>query len=182
MDQWTITYLSALIVGGTVVLLSLLSGDSDADTSSAEISEGFQLLSLLPLRALFYFACFFGLSGLLGRLLLDGPLHQATALTVGALCAWTATKTLGRLGTRSYSSGHSEEELAGVLGTVTVPIGPGAKGKISGTLKGRTVELLAQLPGAADRLDAGAKVMILEVQQGVALVEPEQVFQDRPAN
>ena len=54
---------------------------------------------------------------------------------------------------------------------VTVPIAEGARGKISCAVKGQTTELLARLPDGAAAASEGSRMLVLEVEDGVALVE-----------
>lgn len=174
MESLFYVYLSCLIVGGTVVVLSALGGvggDVDVEVDAADAGEGLQLLTLLKTRPLFFFACFFGLTGLLvGEVL--GPIATlATALGMGVVCAWIANWVLGRLSEESSSSALEEEEYIGLEATVTVPITDRAKGKICSTVKGHTIELLACLPEGRPDMTSGTKVLILEMQDGVALVD-----------
>ena len=49
---------------------------------------------------------------------------------------------------------------------VTVPIATGGTGEISGTVRGRTIELLARGSDALDPLNPGDRVLVIEVRDG----------------
>ena len=95
------------------------------------------------------------------------------SLGVGALCAWLGDLLLRHLADSSYSSAVEPEDYLGREATITVPISAGGHGKIFCVLKGQTTELLARLPEDARGACSGRRVLILEVENGVATVEVE---------
>lgn len=188
MESLFYIYIACLVVGGVVVLLSALGGlggevgvdadvgglDVDAGADTAHLGEGVSFLSFLKIRRFFFFAFFFGLMGLLGGLTMGTVNTLFTALGMGLLCAWLGDWIITRM-TRSFATSALEpEDFIGLEAVVTVPIAAGSRGKVSGTLKGHTIELLAQSSGAAQELTAGSKVLVLEMQDGVAVVDPQQ--------
>lgn len=181
MESLFYIYIACLVVGGVVVLLSALNGlggevgvDVDAGADTAHLGEGVSFLSFLKIRRFFFFAFFFGLMGLLGGLTMGTVNTLFTALGMGLLCAWLGDWIITRMTQSSATSALEPEEFIGLEAVVTVPISAGSCGKISGTLKGHTVELLAQGSGATQELTAGSKVLVLEMQDGVAVVDPQQ--------
>ncbi len=158
-------YLSGLIVGGIAVGASLFGGDGDG------LGPGLQALAVLRLRLFFFFAFFFGLAGLLGSLLKTPGAALFTALGTGVVCAFLGDWILGRLSRTSADSSLAGDDLIGLEAEVTVPIAAGRTGKISATVQGRTIELLARRADAQGPLNPGDKVLVLEIDDGVAVVD-----------
>ena len=161
-------YLSGVIVGGVAVGASLFGGDADGDG----LADGMRALALLRLRALFFFAFFFGLAGLLGSALMGSLAALLTALGTGAVCAFLGDWSLSRLTASTADSSLESDDLIGLEAEVTVPIATGGTGKISGTIQGRTIELLARGANELDHLNPGDRVLVIEVRDGVAVVDP----------
>ena len=159
-------YLSGLIVGGIAVGASLFGGDGDG------VSDGLQALAFLRLRLFFFFAFFFGLAGMLGSLLMGPGGALFTALGTGVVCALLGDWMLGRLSGSSADSSLAGDDLIGLEAEVTVPIATGSTGKISATVQGRTIELLARQANAQGPLNPGDRVLVIEVRDGVAIVDP----------
>ena len=158
-------YLSGLIVGGIAVGASLFGGDSEG------VGEGLQALAFLRLRLFFFFSFFFGLAGLLGSLLMGPVAALFTALGTGVVCAFLGDWMLSRLSGSSADSSLAGDDLIGLEAEVTVPIASGSTGKISATVQGRTIELLARRAAAQGTLNPGDKVLVLEIDDGVAVVD-----------
>ena len=167
-------YLSCFVVGGAVVIVAALGGfgaDVGVEVEAAELGEDVQFLSSLHVRKLFFFLCFFGLMGLVGRMVMGTVAALATSVVVGAGCAWLGDLALRTLTRSNPTSAVEPQDYVGLEGTVTVPIAPGARGKVSCAVKGQTTELLARLPEGAEEVPSGARMLVLEVEDGVALVE-----------
>ena len=159
-------YLSGLIVGGIAVGASLFGGDGDG------VSDGLQALAFLRLRLFFFFAFFFGLAGMLGSLLMGPSAALFTALGTGVVCSLLGDWMLGRLSGSSADSSLEGDDLIGLEAEVTVPIATGSTGKISATVQGRTIELLARQANPQGPLNPGDRVLVIEVRDGVAVVDP----------
>ena len=158
-------YLSGLIVGGIAVGASLFGGDSDG------VGDGLRALAFLRLRLFFFFAFFFGLAGLLGSLLMAPSAALFTALGTGVVCAFVGDWILSRLSISTADSSLEGDDLIGLEAEVTVPIATGSTGKISATIQGRTIELLARRADAQGPLNPGTRVLVLEIRDGVAIVD-----------
>jgi hypothetical protein len=174
MDILFYIYLACFIVGGVVVLLAALGGagaDLGVDADAADLGESVGFLSFVPLRKIFFFACFFGLMGLVGGLVMGTVTTLLVSVGMGALCAWLGDLALRNLAGTSVTSAVEPEDYPGLEAMVTVPISKGGRGKVSCVVKGRTTELSARLPEGAREEPAGAWVLILEVEDGVATVE-----------
>ena len=159
-------YLSGLIVGGIAVAASLFGGDGDG------LGEGLQSLAVLRLRLFFFFAFFFGLAGMLGSLLMGPGAALFTALGSGVVCAFLGDWILSRLSISTADSSLGGADLIGLEAEVTVPIAVGSTGKISATVQGRTIELLARQASAQGPLNPGDRVLVIEIDDGVAIVDP----------
>lgn len=159
-------YLSGLIVGGIAVGASLLGGDGDG------LGDGLRALAVLRLRLLFFFAFFFGLAGVVGSLLMGAGAALFTALGTGAVCSFLGDWVLHRLSGSSANSSLEGDDLIGLEAEVTVPIAAGRTGKISAVVQGRTIELLARRADAQGPLNPGDRVLVLEIDGGVAVVAP----------
>ena len=158
-------YLSGLIVGGIAVGASLFGGDSDG------VGDGLRVLAVLRLRLFFFFAFFFGLAGILGSLLMAPSAALFTALGTGVVCAFLGDWILSRLSISTADSSLEGDDLIGLEAEVTVPIATGSTGKISATVQGRTIELLARRADAQGPLNPGTRVLVLEIRDGVAIVD-----------
>jgi membrane protein implicated in regulation of membrane protease activity len=150
-------YIASLIIGGGLLLISLLfggeAGGADAPGGGGleglEAGDGGSLGSALPLASLFFwtfFLAFFGLAGVLLSLLtreagtlLIGGLSTGTGLIAGLLAA----RVLRSLGRAEVDSGVRLDDMVGRLGRVVVPVGREQPGKVRVELKGRTIDLLA---------------------------------------
>jgi len=194
MESLFYIYIASLLVGGTVVVLSALGGLGDADldiggdldidadvgaevelgADTGDVGHGISFLSILKIRRLFFFAFFFGLTGLLVGLGAEPVETLYTAVGMGVLCAWLGDWIISKM-THSSASGSLEpEDYIGLEAQVTVPIASGQRGKISGIIKGHTVELLAQASQEDQELTPGAKVLVLSLEDGVAVVDRQQ--------
>lgn len=150
-------YVTSLIIGGGLLLFSLLSGGEAGEVDGvagggpegSEVGEGGSQGSALPLASLFFwtfFLAFFGLTGvLLSTLapatgaLLTGGLSAGVGLVAGLI----ASRVLRGLGRAEVDSITRPADVVGRLGRVVVPVGKEQPGKVRVELKGRTVVLLA---------------------------------------
>ncbi|WP_165953249.1 NfeD family protein [Deinococcus sp. S9] len=164
-------YLLCLIVGGGLLVLSLLGGhhgdlsghglDHGMDTDHPDAGD---LASWFSLRALVSFAAFFGLAGVMGGLAgLSGPgrlvVALVTGLAVGALTAFAF-----RLARSRGEVGAAAGRLVGRTGKVLVPPAPGRPGKVVLTVAGQIEHLLAR---SDDPLSAGDAVIVIGTKDGV---------------
>lgn len=195
----------ALVVGVGMFLFSLAAdlfggGDIDADAdvdlhleADADVhvepdaaghhaqASGFRILSI---RNATYFLFAFGVSGVLLSWLWNGQREALTAalaialgLTGGAISSllfgWVRrTESGGMAGDRGW---------IGLMGRVTLPLSANATGKILVVRGGREHELLAR-PFDADpsEPERWTRVMVMEMQQGVALVTPGDPLLEDP--
>ncbi|HET9064358.1 MAG TPA: hypothetical protein VFN22_00865 [Gemmatimonadales bacterium] len=192
-------YLFSTIVGVGLLALTLLGGsDSDIDTDldvdidvdidmDADVGShvghlagaadgiGEVVLGLFKPRNLTFLLAAFGTTGVL--LTLAGTNAALTLILAGAMgmVSWVTSHALFTWLTRSDSSVDAlgDHELVGSIGTVTLPIAPGTRGRITVIAAGRETYLTARLEAETDRtLDVGTEVLIRRTAGGVAEVIP----------
>ncbi len=177
-------YLISLIVGGFFVLLSLFGGhDSDMDSgldadhdASLDVHDGGAgagLVDLLSIRALFLFAAFFGLTGILLDWTDAGePFTFIVALLVGLIIGLGGNYLIRRIGYTPVSSGVDNLELRGRTARVLIPFDSKDKGKISLEAKGQRLQLVARAYGdeAGESFKPGDEVVVVRMHGSVAEV------------
>lgn len=171
------SYLFALVLGGVLLVASLVMGSdsTDAPADAAQTDHGGlggMFGTFLSLRFWTFFAAFFGLTGLVfdGLDLLEGstgPLVVAivVGIATGFATVW-ALRTLQRSGTGSVPTA---EAYVGQTARVLLAFGSSELGKIRLELGGTTVDVLARTEDA-DRFGAGDEAMVVEMRQNTALV------------
>jgi membrane protein implicated in regulation of membrane protease activity len=172
-------YLITLIVGGVLVVVSLVAGDGgghgaelDGDVGAdghGEVSHGGEaldaLMSWLPLSSLrfwTFFAAFFGLTGTAMSVLSGaGPIATAiAAVLVGYASGLALTRIVGSLHKRSSDSSLAAADLIGATAHVLLPVAAGRTGKVRLHLKDRIVDVLADTQEAAE-LVAGESALVI---------------------
>jgi membrane protein implicated in regulation of membrane protease activity len=183
-------YLFALIVGGGLLIFSLLAGHGDAQDSSVELhtdadanldahadlhgGDWIALQSILSIRTLLYLLAGFGATGTLIDLLTEASpvVSLLWAVLTGAVAAGLATAIYAWV--RGSGSGDLPTEpdyLVGITAKVILPVVQGHRGKIVALHDGREVELLARLYGSEDAVcPRGSEVVIVDVDGETALV------------
>jgi membrane protein implicated in regulation of membrane protease activity len=187
-------YLVCLLLGGLLIAVSIFGGgDADAEIDMAgeadldveggdvdvdgDVGHGVAAAArFLSMRNLVFFLAFFGLTGtLLSLLRAGGTATLLTALGLGALAAWAVHALMGYL--RSSQSGAlpSPSALAGSRARVVVGIQASRPGKVDVMAGDRTHQFLARLHEGAkvDHCEVGDKVVVVRIQDGVALVADE---------
>lgn len=192
-------YLFALIVGGGLLIFSLLGGegsdshDIDADVDvDGELGHGVVHIDhselpgvrdFLSLRTLLYLMAGFGASGTLIDLLTGAPapVSLAWAGLTGVIAATLAALIYGWV--RRTDSGlvpRDADYLVGMTARVILPVLAGQRGKIIALHEGREVELLARPHGREEvSFPRGAEVVIVDIDGETALVT---AFPDIPSD
>jgi membrane protein implicated in regulation of membrane protease activity len=169
-------YLFAAAVGIPLVLWFLLSGGDEGGEDGGGAGDGMAsvMLRLLPLNSLALAAATFGVAGLaLGAVGTGGGLTFAAAAGSGAAAGALNSTVFGLLRRTESASEVSDDALAGSIGRVVLPIAEGGRGRVAISVGGQQVYLSARaLPDAVDRLEAGASVLVVDVQGGIARVTP----------
>ncbi|MEJ2539763.1 MAG: hypothetical protein P8188_07315 [Gemmatimonadota bacterium] len=180
-------YLFALILGGGLLLLSLLGGEGgDVDVGDLELdglgdagdlgSEGGDASAskIFSLRSLIYAVFGFGATGaLLTTLGLPRPVTLGGAIVTGLLAGAMVSATFGYLHRTESGTKLGDEALLGLTGRVVLPIErerPGAVVVIRGD---RRLRLRALPHSSGEGEPAGwDRVLVVEVVDGVARVAP----------
>lgn len=161
-------YLFAAAAGVPLVIWFLASGSDDGpDDGIAGV-----MFRLLPLNTVAFVLAAFGVAGLaLGVAGIGGGTTfvaaAATAFVAGALNS-TAFAYLRRSESKTEVD---DDQLAGKIGRVIVPLAGERRGRISVTVGGQQIHLSAHaLPGAPAELEVGDQVLVVEVRGGIASV------------
>jgi hypothetical protein len=166
-------YLFAVLLGGGLLLFSLLGGDSDADVDAFDSGNPMQYLSL---RTLTYFLFVFG--GVGAALTWSWPraaslLVLPIATAAGVLVAALASATFGYIRRTDSGDRDSEQTFVGLTGRVSVAMGEGGLGKVLVHRGDRVHELLARpFDAATSGYVFGTSVVVVEMNHGTALVTP----------
>lgn len=166
-------YLFAVLLGGGLLLFSLLGGDSDADVDAFDSGNPMQYLSL---RTLTYFLFVFGGVGAVltwswtrAASLLVLPIAVAAGVLVAAL----ASATFGYIRKTNSGDRDSEQTFVGLTGRVSLAMGEGNLGKVLVHRGDRVYELLARpFDAATGGYAFGTSVVVVEMSSGTALVTP----------
>lgn len=167
-------YLFSLLVGGGLLLFSLLGGDAgEADSDALGGDNPWQFLSL---RTLTYFLFVFGGVGAIlswAWTAAAAPLVLLLALGAG-LGVGTLASLAFRYLRRTESGGmESEDSFVGLAGSVIVPVHRGSVGKILVRRGARAYELLARAYDTTSADPGGwTSVVIVEMNRGTAMVSP----------
>jgi len=194
-------YLISLIVGGFFVLLSIFGGgehdteadhdlsfdadhdmdldlDSDMDAGhefhlgvDSEAGPGF--VDLLSIRALFLFAAFFGLTGvILGAVGTVEPLNAILSATTGLAVGLGGNWVIKRFAYEHVSSQVTSQQLTGRTARVVLPIDSEASGRIMLEAGGKKIQLTAQLFDAEAQaaLEKDEEVVVYRMDGRIAKV------------
>lgn len=166
-------YLFAVLLGGGLLLFSLLGGDSDADVDAFDGDNPMQYLSL---RTLTYFLFVFG--GVGAVLTWSWPraaslLVLPIAVAAGVLVAGLVSATFGYIRKTNSGDRDSEQTFVGLTGRVSVAMGEGGLGKVLVHRGDRVHELLARpFDATTGAYPFGTSVVVVEMSSGTALVTP----------
>jgi membrane protein implicated in regulation of membrane protease activity len=192
-------YLIALIVGGALIVLSVLGADhghgdlaSDAggefqadagvdsglDAHNHGDSHGHE--SWVPFLSMRFWTYFFAAGGLAGLLLtylsrIGEPGVLATASGTGLAAGLAVAYAMRAIRRAESDSSMKEEDLLGQSGRVTVAIREGLPGRIRCEIKGEIIDFLALTDGS-EPMPEGADVVIVGMENGTARVIPKEAI------
>ena len=168
-------YLFAAAAGVPLVLWFVLSGGEDGQGDGGGGEDGMAALMFrrLPVSTIAFAAAAFGVCGLLLTWTGAGPGSGFVAAVVAGTVAGVLNSALFRYLRRSESATElRDEQLAGRIGRVVVPMSGQRRGRIAVTVGDQQIHLSAQaLPNAAAAFEVGAPVLVVEVHNGIASVD-----------
>lgn len=155
--------------------------DSDVDLDTGESGDGAQLggenaigailSSIVSVRTVVFFAAFFGTSGLVFSILgYAAPIAFGTAAFIGLIAAAANSVLYGMVRKSQSTSQISDRTLEGRRANVVLPLGNDRKGRIKIDLGGQPQFMVARALESEGRLEVGAPVVVVKVEDGTALV------------
>lgn len=195
-------YFICLAIGLVLIVVSYLSGGDSSEgevgsghTDGGDAAEGgegelhgFGWASVLPLVSLSFWTFFLAFFGLTGAVLaaFTGASVGLTALVavgVGYVSGLSVTQVVRKLRRHEVGSGVRAQDYLGEVATVVLPTQKGQLGKVRLTVRGRTVDLLAEGDSEV-ALGPHEQVVVHEVLDDgsvrvTKLVEPKSKGEDR---
>jgi len=147
--------------------------DADWDSGESDISAGVGLIDLLSIRALFLFAAFFGLTGiLLSWTGTPEPMAALLSIATGLLCGLGGNYLIKKFAYAQVSSNVTTASLTGRTAQVTLPFAAREKGKIAVISKGQRLQLLARPldDETKEAFQKGEDVVIIRMNGSIAEV------------
>ncbi len=174
-------YIFSLVIGGAFLLLSLFGDafDSDVDGLEGDVDidsvDGSGVWKLLSIRSIIY--ALFGFGAVGTALTLSGLVPWLNTLlfasTGGVLSGALISAVFGWVKRSEGGNRTTDREFEGLLADVTVPFGNTNTGQIAVSRGGRRHVLLARPHSSTEGSpEAWTKVVVVELEQGVARVAP----------
>lgn len=165
-------YLFAAAAGVPLVLWFMFSGGEDGggpDDGLAGV-----MFQRLPLSSMAMVAASFGVCGLVLTAAGTGGGGAFVAASIVGILAGVLNGALFSYLRRSESTTEvGDEQLAGKIGKVVVPVAGDRRGRIAVSVGGQQIHLSAHaVPGAPAELGVGSAVLVVEVHNGIARVTP----------
>ena len=193
-----IIYIAAAIFGGLFVIPMILGGlDTDIDIGGLDLDAdvggdidldaggdfdtgdgaldavGSFVSSLLSFRSIVFFAFFFGISGLLFEALGSRTVTALIlALGLGSVASVVNAQLFNYLKRSGSSSQRLGRDIEGHSAKVVLPISGSQKGRIRADLSGQPTFMVAVPFNESGSFGVGDSVVVVEVQNGTALVAP----------
>jgi len=170
--MWLV-YLLALVVGGGLLFVQMLSGGHESVAGhSADVQHHGAGPGLVSIRSTVYGLFAFGFVGAALHILriTAPPAALGLALASGVGATLAAGFTFSRLGSVEASGAASLEQARGRRGRVLIECARERPGKIRVELGGQQVDVKAVTDGPT--IAAGAEVVVVEVRDDVARVAP----------
>lgn len=168
-------YLFATAAGVPLVVWFLAAGGDEggSDGNDGGGTAGV-MLRLLPLSTIAFVLAAFGVAGLALGVAGAGGGGAFTGAVVAGIVAGALNSTLFAYLRRSESTTEvDDEQLAGKIGRVVVPLTGDRRGRISLSVGGQQIHLSAMAtPPAPAELGVGDQVLVVEVHKGIARVTP----------
>ena len=166
----TAVYIVALAAGAPLLLWFAFSGD----VGDAEVGDGDGgVFSFVSLGTLAFVSTFFGGAGLVSGWLGTGTAGSLLlALAVGLTAGVLNSAAFAWLRRTEASSEVRNSDIEGTIARVAVPVSTQRRGRIVLEVGGALTQMTASLLADGDELDVGARVIVVGVESGVALVTP----------
>ncbi|MDT8340934.1 MAG: hypothetical protein RQ751_05430 [Longimicrobiales bacterium] len=171
-------YVFALVLGGGLLLASMLFGLDDAGDADValglEDGPGGADAKIFSLRGLVYAAFGFGGAGTLLTLFGAGTVVTALAAVVTGVGAGALVGAVFRYLNRTESGAlPGDRSFAGARGRIVLPLTGGTPGAVVVARGGREIRLRA-LPHPSAPGDAAgwSEILVVEVEEGIARVVP----------
>lgn len=165
-------YLFCLIVGLPLLLWMAFAGDADGGDGIGFDVDGDGPMAPIPLSAIAFFLATFGAIGVVGDLT-DTPfgITLLAAAGLGVAAGWGSRALIRWVGSSEASSEVADHELEGTIAKVALPVSAEHRGKIILDIAGAREQMTAA-PADGSTIDAGERVVVVRIEQGVALVAP----------
>ena len=163
-------YLFAAAAGVPLVLWFMLSGGEDGGGGDDGIAG--VMFRRLPLTTIAFVVATFGVCGLvLTAAGTGGGTTFVTAALAGALAGAVNGALFAYLRRSESTTEVSDEQLAGKIGRVVLPVSPEQRGRIAVSIGGQQIHLSAHaVPGLPAELGVGSAVLVVDVHNGIARV------------
>lgn len=164
-------YLFAAAAGVPLVVWFVMAGGDEGGDSDGLAGVMFRLL---PLSTIAFVLAAFGVAGLALGAAGAGSGTAFAAAAFAGIVAGVLNSTLFAYLRRSESTtGVNDDQLAGKIGRVVVPLGGDRRGRIAVSVGDQQIHLsaLAAAHNAAE-LGVGDRVLVVEVRNGIATVTP----------
>ncbi len=164
-------YVFFLAVGGPLLLWFAFAGDADAEGLGGD-ADADGPLSVIPLSSIAFTMAFFGLTGLLaGATGANAGFALVLAIVLGVVAGTLNGAAFRWLRHNSVSSEVTDRELEGQTAKVALPVSSEHRGRIIVDIAGAREQMTAT-PADGSTIERGERVVIVRVEQGVALVAP----------
>jgi len=164
-------YIFFLAVGGPLLVWFAFAGDADAEGFGGD-ADGGGPLAWIPLSTVAFVMAFFGAAGLIFDAMgTSAALTLVLAVFIAVIAGGLNSAAFAWLRRNSSSSDVSDVELEGTIGTASMPIGPGRRGKIALEIAGAR-EMMTASPADGSEIAPGSRVVVVGVENGVAMVAP----------
>ena len=167
-------YAFMLAAGAPLLLWFVFSGGDAEVEAGAEIDGLSEVFTIIPLSSLAFVATFFGATGLVSEWLGTGAIAtMLLAVVVGVLAGALNSAAFAYLRRSEASSEVSDREIEGSIARVSLPITSERRGRIVLTVAGARTQMTAAPIDPLDddeTIGAGARVIIVRIEGGVALV------------
>ena len=169
---WLYTF---LLASGAPLLLWFVFTGGEADMDAGGEIDGLgDVFSVIPISSIAMTATFFGATGLASQALgVNTAITLLVALVIGVVAGALNSAAFAYLRRSEASSEVSDREIEGSIARVSLPVSSEHRGRIVITVAGARTQMTAAPVDhvfAEKPIEAGARVIIVRIEGGVALV------------